>query len=69
MQQEKLLVIVVIPLLNEENVIDATLREVSHVLDGITEAYEIIVVDDGSGDGTFAALEKAHQANPRVLSK
>jgi len=66
MHHEKPLVSVVIPLLNEEDVIDATLREVSQVLDRVTEAYEIIVVDDGSEDGTFAAVERAHQANSRI---
>jgi glycosyltransferase involved in cell wall biosynthesis len=66
MNREKPLVSVVIPMLNEEDVIDATFREVIQVLDGVTEAYEIIVVDDGSEDRTFAAVEEAHRVNPRV---
>jgi len=66
MDREEVFVSVIIPLLDEEEVISHTLREVTRVLEDVTRSYEIIVVDDGSDDGTFAELEKAHQANQRI---
>ena len=66
MHHEEIFVSVVVPLFDEEVVIARTLHEVTQVLEGITQTYEIIVVDDGSGDGTFTELEKIHQSNPRV---
>lgn len=45
---------VVIPAYNEEHSIVAQIREVSRVLGESGRAFEIIVVDDGSTDGTGA---------------
>src|SRR3954452_22185984 len=43
---------VVIPAHNEALVIEPTLRGLINVLDGEIKDYEILVVDDGSSDGT-----------------
>ncbi len=43
---------VVVPAYNEENGIGAVLDELQHVLGELDLVYEIIVVDDGSLDGT-----------------
>ena len=43
----------VIPAYNEEEYIEETLSEVNEVAKGSNLPYEIIVVDDGSKDGTF----------------
>lgn len=66
MHCEEVFVSVVMPLLDEQEVIARTLHEVTRTLEGITQTYEIIVIDDGSGDDTFAEIEKAHQSNPRI---
>lgn len=66
MHREEVFISVIMPLLDEEEVIARTLREVAQVLESFTQTYEIIVVDDGSGDGTYTEVEKAHQLNPRV---
>ena len=47
---------VVIPAFNEEESIVACLREVAETMSCVGRPHEIIVVDDGSTDGTFAAL-------------
>src|SRR5206468_8549809 len=43
---------VVIPAFNEASRLPAYLQQVVAFLDGRDEAYEVIVVDDGSDDGT-----------------
>ncbi|MEM1542692.1 MAG: glycosyltransferase family 2 protein [Candidatus Bathyarchaeia archaeon] len=44
---------VIMPAYNEEAVIEDSIRAVSDVLQTLNMNYEIIVVDDGSCDGTF----------------
>ena len=43
---------VVIPAYNEEQWIELTLRSLADYLPRLTSSWEILVVDDGSGDGT-----------------
>jgi len=47
---------VVIPVYNEEESLEPLLAELRSALDPTGRRYEIIVVDDGSTDGTFATL-------------
>jgi dolichyl-phosphate beta-glucosyltransferase len=48
---------VVVPTFNEEARIGSTLREIHEFLTGGQYEYEIIVVDDGSTDGTVSLVE------------
>lgn len=57
---------VIVPCYNEEQVVSATHRRLSGVLMGITADYEIIFVDDGSRDGTAAILADLARADRRV---
>ena len=60
---------VIIPAYNEEERIGQTLAEVTGYLDRRQYEYEVIVIDDGSGDSTpekIAAVSK-HHAAVRVL--
>jgi dolichol-phosphate mannosyltransferase len=57
---------VVIPARNEAESIGKTLREITEVLDRRAIDYEIVVVDDGSSDGTAAVVEAVAADNPRV---
>jgi glycosyltransferase involved in cell wall biosynthesis len=50
---------VVIPAFNEEKAIGQTVAEVHDSLSNLPLDFEIIVVDDGSTDGTRAAAEKS----------
>src|SRR5690606_15385268 len=56
---------VVIPLYNEEESIEPLYEELSPVLDALDCAYEVVIVDDGSRDGSFERLKKIHARDPR----
>jgi dolichol-phosphate mannosyltransferase len=53
---DKPLISVVVPLYNEEEVIDESYKRLKAVLDNCQDSYELILVNDGSRDAT---LEKA----------
>jgi len=57
---------VVVPVLNEEEVLDATHLRLCEVLDAIGEPYELIYVDDGSTDASRAVLQKLAGTDSRV---
>jgi len=55
---------VVVTVLDEAASVDELYRRAVAALDGRT--FELVFVDDGSTDGTFAALGRLHGADPRV---
>jgi undecaprenyl-phosphate 4-deoxy-4-formamido-L-arabinose transferase len=57
---------VIVPLLNEEGSVDELYRRVATALDAGPRSWELIFVDDGSRDGTFARIEALHAADDRV---
>ena len=57
---------VVIPAYNEEARLPATLERVREYLDRSPEPYEVIVVDDGSEDGTLRIAREAAAAWPQL---
>jgi glycosyltransferase involved in cell wall biosynthesis len=57
---------IVIPLHNEERSIALLYEELQAALDPIAEEWEAVFVDDGSVDGSFAALTRLHDANENV---
>ncbi len=48
---------IVIPVYNEETVIDHTYRRLKKVMDSTREPYELIFVNDGSNDHTIALIK------------
>jgi len=56
----------IIPMHNEAEVLPTTLAAVHAALDGLGVEYEIIGVDDGSTDETFAVLSRLAEADPRL---
>jgi len=57
---------VVIPLFNEETLVDNLVSRIVPILKGITADFEIIFVDDGSKDSTLAKLIRARDSEPRI---
>jgi len=57
---------VVIPLLNEVGGIALLQTKLSEALQALGIPYEIIVIDDGSRDGSFEKLKAWHDADPHL---
>lgn len=57
---------VVVPLYNEEQNLEPLYRELTAVLQTFGRPYEVIFVNDGSSDGSAAALETLCHADPRL---
>jgi dolichyl-phosphate beta-glucosyltransferase len=57
---------VIVPAFNERRRLPATLARVREFLDGAGEAYEVIVVDDGSTDDTATAAEALAREWPQL---
>ncbi len=49
---------VVLPACNEEPMVEKTCRTLRELLGQAGIRYELVLVDDGSSDGTWAAIEK-----------
>lgn len=57
---------VVVPLLNEEESLPELEAWIRKVMEANQFSYEIILVDDGSTDGSWAVIESLQQLNPNV---
>jgi len=57
---------IVVPVYNEADNLDPLYREIVAVLDQMKLLYELILVDDGSLDGSFATAERLAAQDSRV---
>lgn len=58
---------VVIPIHNEVPVLDTLFNRLLPVMDGLNKSFEVILVNDGSKDGSDKALDAWQQKRPDVL--
>jgi dolichol-phosphate mannosyltransferase len=56
---------IVIPLYNEDATVDELRRRLGEVLDRVEPDYEVLLVNDGSRDGTAEALKRIAEAGSR----
>jgi glycosyltransferase involved in cell wall biosynthesis len=59
---------VVAPCFNEEGVLPEFLARTASVLDRIGAASEVVLVDDGSRDGTWKVMTEAAARDPRIVA-
>jgi dolichol-phosphate mannosyltransferase len=57
---------VLVPMFNEEDVLPTLVARIRPVLDGLSEPYELLAVDDGSSDGTARLLASVMAAWPEL---
>ncbi len=57
---------VVVPVLNEERNVPLIAERLTGVLEGCVASHEILFIDDGSRDGTLAAIRALAAADPRI---
>ena len=57
---------IVIPAFNEGSILPQTLDTIKAIAEKVTASYEIIVVDDGSTDGTSNVVDSAHDISPQI---
>src|SRR5262245_22312953 len=56
---------VVVPLHDEEQSVGPLAGRLRETLDGIGESWEVVLVDDGSDDGTYDACVALHRSDSR----
>jgi polyisoprenyl-phosphate glycosyltransferase len=57
---------VVVPLLNEEGIVEELITRINGSVEEVSENYEIILVDDGSTDGTWEKIRLSSKINLKV---
>ena len=57
---------IVAPVFNEEETLPHFYEEVVTVMEGLAEPFEIILINDGSIDGSYKIMQALHARDPRV---
>jgi polyisoprenyl-phosphate glycosyltransferase len=57
---------IVAPVFNEEETVPHFYQRIMEVMEQVGEPFELVLVNDGSRDGSFAAMQNLHQQDPRV---
>jgi glycosyltransferase involved in cell wall biosynthesis len=56
---------IVIPIYNEQETVPELLRRLTAVMNSLDRPVEVLFIDDGSSDASFALLADAHRSDPR----
>ncbi|MGI8974496.1 MAG: glycosyltransferase family 2 protein [Gaiella sp.] len=60
------MITVVVPARDEEHTVEQLYAELATTLDDVDPEWEVVYVDDGSTDGTFAAMTRLHVRHDNV---
>jgi dolichol-phosphate mannosyltransferase len=66
LQQEKPVISIVVPVFNEEEVLEELYQRTCQVMDQLNEPWELILVDDGSRDRSAEIIAELNHDDPRV---
>lgn len=58
---------IVAPVFNEEETLPHFYKRVEDVMEGIGEPFELVLINDGSSDGSFLNMQDLHRRDPRVI--
>jgi glycosyltransferase involved in cell wall biosynthesis len=58
---------IIIPLYNEQESLEPLVAAIRSAMEPVRCDYEIVFIDDGSTDGSFAALQALHRAYPGTI--
>ncbi|RPJ06117.1 MAG: glycosyltransferase, partial [Deltaproteobacteria bacterium] len=64
--EKKIDISVVVPVYNEEENLPILIPHLSKVLDSLEKSYEMILVDDGSSDGSRKLVKRMASIDPRI---
>lgn len=68
MQNEKINISVVVPAYYDEAVLPLLYDRLVPVLEKLSNKFEVILIDDGSKDNTFAVIKKLRQKDDRIVA-
>jgi len=57
---------IILPVYNEEGTVTSTLSSIKESMESIALEYEILVINDGSSDGTLESIMKEKEANTHI---
>jgi len=57
---------IVAPVFNEEETVPHFYQRVVSVMEQLGESFELVLINDGSQDGSYAVMKQLHQQDPRV---
>lgn len=60
------LISIIAPVLNEQDNLEPLYRRIKNLFQGIDYKFELILIDDGSNDRSFAVMERLNQQDSRV---
>jgi dolichol-phosphate mannosyltransferase len=66
MNQEQILISIVVPVYNEEDVLEELYRRMSIAMNDFGDSWELILVDDGSVDDSAKIIQQLHENDSRV---